>query len=158
MKMKKLLIVLVLLGMVGTAGAQSMYVKPQAEITYTTRLANGASLGVWTKIRAAKRDTSADFYILNTGGRMTMTVQCSLKGTSTFSCGYQATGLGKTYAYRSGVSDSIAFCNAVAASGNYPITYDWPYAAWGRLTFSNPGGDSLYYKIDSSGGIGWVRQ
>lgn len=154
--MKGLLALVLVLGLTGTATAQ-MYVKPQGEIVYATRKANGASLGTWTKIRAAKRDTTADIYILNTGGGMTMTVQCSLKGTSTFSCGFQATGLGKTYAYRAGYSDSIAFCNAVAASGDYPIAFSWPYAAWGRLTFSNPGGDSLFYKIDSSGGIGWVR-
>ena len=135
-----------------------MAVKPQGEIIYATKLSNGASLGTWTKIKTTKRDTTADFYILNSGGRMIVTLQCSLKGTSTFTCGFQATGLGRTYAYRSGTSDSVAFCNAVAVSGNYPVTYNWPAAAWGRLTFSNSGGDSLYYKIDNSGAIGWVRQ
>lgn len=155
--MKKLLALVLLVVLAGVGWGQVQYVKQQGEIVYVSKLSTGASLGIWTKINAAKRDTCAAFYILNSGGKLTVTVQCSLKGTSTFSCGYQVCGLGKTFAYRAGNSDSIALCNAVASSGNYPVSVNLPPGAWCRLTFSNPGGDSLFYKIDSSGGIGLVR-
>jgi len=147
--MKKLLIVLVLIGLVGSAGAQLPMTLP-AQRNTIYRLSTGSAWFSKIAIPNDKRDTTAGLWVMDTGGLLG--VGCSLKVNSggSLTMGILSSADGINYSYE----DSTLLANAWTTAGFKWFRCNLPYTNNVRITLSNHGSDTIWVKFLHNSTIG----
>ncbi len=140
--MKKLLVVLVLLGLAGVAGAQlPMQLPAQKNTLY--RLSTGSAWLSMVAIPPGKGDTTAGIWTYDTGG--IFGVECSVKINTggSYSIGTLRSGDGLNYV----LGDSVELVNARTTAGFHWVTKNLAYTNNVRFTLSNKGTDTVWVKF-----------
>jgi len=113
------------------------------------RLRNGASLSSWVGLATQQRDTTLVFYVGNSGG--IFAAQCSIRinTTGTLTIGYLV-GMSGSNAklVLDAAADTSALLSNCSTQGYKILKVSLPGVSYVALTFSNAGGDSVYYKFD----------
>jgi hypothetical protein len=140
--MKKLLIVLVLLGLVGTAGAQiSSTLVAQRNGIY--RLSTGNLWSTLVAIPPEKRDTTGGIWTFDTGGLFGVMCSAKVNTGGSYSIGTLRSGDGINWV----LGDSIEVVNARTTAGFYWASANLVYTNNVRFTISNKGTDTVFFKF-----------
>lgn len=147
--MRKLLAVLMLLGLAGSAYAQ-ITTTQMAYRFWVYRLRTGNQWTELTAIPNDTRDTSRGVWTMDTGG--ILGVGCSLKINSggSVTMGVLSSMDGTNYTYE----DSTILANATTTAGFRTFRCNLPYANNYRITVANHGSDTVWIKFVGQATIG----